>query len=142
MLFRSLVENDLSREYITSNYDFDVRQTNYYTTAGIYLGLIEKYVDENGQIMFTLTRAGRKIMSLKTKDKYLKLTECILVHEPFKQVLSEYFETSYPPERHRVIEIMKRCNIYNVHSESTYYRRSSTIMAWINWILELPETYS
>ncbi|TMN23153.1 type II restriction enzyme [Lentibacillus cibarius] len=136
-----LVENDLSREYITSNYDFDVRQTGYYTTAGMYLGLIERYRDENRQVMFTLTRAGRQIMRLKTKDKFLKLAESILAHEPFKQVLAEYFQTSSPPERERVVEIMKRCNLYNVNSESTYFRRASTVMGWINWILELPETY-
>jgi|SRR5699024_9140521 len=136
-----LVEKDLSRSYITRNYDFDVRQTNYYTTAGMYLGFIEKYQDENGQIMFNLSRAGRQTMRLKTKEKFLKLAESILVHEPFKQVLAEYFQTSSPPERQRVIEIMKRCNLYNVNSESTYSRRASTVMAWINWILELPEMY-
>lgn len=136
-----LVENDLSKDDITRNYDFDERQTGYYTAAGMYLGLIEKYKDENRQVMFTLTRAGRGIMRLKTKDKFLRLAKSILVHEPFKQVLAEYFQTSTPPEKERVVEIMKRCNLYNVNSESTYFRRASTVMGWINWILELPETY-
>ncbi|HDR4640429.1 TPA: translation elongation factor [Bacillus cereus] len=136
-----LVENDLSKDDITRNYDFDERQTGYYTAAGMYLGLIEKYKDENRQVMFTLTRAGRGIMRLKTKEKFLRLAKSILVHEPFKQVLAEYFQTSTPPEKERVVEIMKRCNLYNVNSESTYFRRASTVMGWINWILELPETY-
>lgn len=136
-----LVENDMSKEHITLNYDFDVRQTGYYTSAGMYLGLIEKYRDENGQIMFTLTKAGKEIMRLKTKDKFLKLTSRILFHEPFKQVLGEYFLNGALPEKERVIEIMKRCNLYNVNSESTYFRRASTVIGWINWILDLPETY-
>ena len=136
-----LVENDLSRDHITRNYDFDERQTNYYTSAGMYLGLIGKYKDENRQVMFTLTRTGREIMRLKTKEKFLSLAKSILQHEPFKQVLAEYFQTSLPPERQRVVEIMKRCNLYNVNSESTYFRRASTVMSWVNWILELPETY-
>lgn len=136
-----LVEDDLSKGHITRNYDFDERQTNYYTTAGMYLGLIERYTDENRNVMFRLSRVGREIMRLRTKDKFLRLAKAILQHEPFKQILAEYFQNGLPPERDRVVEIMKRCNLYNVNSESTYYRRASTVMSWINWILELPETY-
>jgi hypothetical protein len=136
-----LVENDLSKDYITRNYDFDERQTNYYTTAGMYLGLIDRYKDENKQTMFTLTRAGRETMRLRTKDKFLRLAKSILAHEAFKQVLAEYFQNGTPPEKERVVEIMKRCNLYNVNSESTYFRRASTVIGWINWILDLPETY-
>lgn len=136
-----LVEDDLSKGHITRNYDFDERQTNYYTTAGMYLGLIERYTDENRNVMFRLSRAGREIMRLRTKDKFLRLAKAILQHEPFKQILAEYFQNGLPPERDRVVEIMKRCNLYNVNSDSTYYRRASTVMSWINWILELPETY-
>ncbi|MDX8045375.1 translation elongation factor [Gracilibacillus sp. S3-1-1] len=136
-----LVETDMSKDHITRNYDFDVRQTNYYTSAGMYLGLIEKYKGENGQVMFALTRTGRDIMRRGTKDKFLGLTKSILAHEPFKQVLVEYLQNDIPPEKERVVEIMKRCNLYNVNSESTYFRRASTVIGWTNWILDLPETY-
>jgi hypothetical protein len=136
-----LVENDLNKDYITLNYAFEERQTDYYTRAGMYLGLMETYKDEYRRIMFRLTRAGREIMGLKTKDKFLRLTKCILAHGPFKQVLAEYFQNGTPPEKERVVEIMKRCNLYNVKKESTYFRRASSIIGWINWILDLPETY-
>jgi hypothetical protein len=39
------------------------------------------------------------------------------------------------PNKENVIEIMKESKLYNVDSDSTYYRRASTIMGWINWIL-------
>lgn len=136
-----LVENDMSKEDITENYDFDVRQTSYYTSAGMYLGLIEKYTDENRQVMFTLTKSGRETMRLRTKDKFLRLTKSILAHEPFNQVLAEYFQNGTLPEKPRIVEIMKRCHLYNVNSDSTYFRRASTVTGWLNWILELPETY-
>lgn len=136
-----LVENDLREDYITWNYNFDERQTRYYTGAGIYLGLIDKYKDENRQVMFTLTHTGREIMKLQTKKKFLRLAKSILEHEPFKQTLAEYFQTSRPPEKGMVVQIMKGCNLYKINSESTYYRRASTVISWINWILELPETY-
>lgn len=136
-----LVENDLSKDDITRNYDFDVRQTGYYTSAGMYLGLIEKYTDDNKQVMFRLTKLGRDIMRLRTKDKYLELVKCILSHKPFWMVFAEYLEKGSVPEKGRVIEIMKKCNLYNVSSESTFIRRSSTVIGWINWIIDLPETY-
>lgn len=136
-----LVENDMSKDDITRNYAFDERQTGYYTSAGMYLGLIEKYRDENGQVVFTLNRTGREIMGLRTRDKFLRLAAAILQHEPFKQVFAESLEADSLPEKARVIEIMKRCNLYNVESESTYFRRASTVTGWVSWILELPETY-
>lgn len=136
-----LVENDLSRECITRNYDFDVRQTAYYTTAGIYLGLIEKYKNENNIIMFKLSETGKIIMRLNRKQKYLQLASLILSHKPFKLVLTEFFNLGYMPNKERVVEIMKQCNLYNIDSEKTFHRRSSTIVSWIKWILNLPETY-
>jgi hypothetical protein len=135
-----LVENDLDKDFITSNYNFDARQTQYYTTAAMYLGLVEKYVGEGKpfpNIKFTLTSKGQKIMKMPYKQKYLALVKCILEHGAFNQVLKEYFENGYPPEQERVIEIMKRSNLYNVKEESTFFRRSSTVIRWIDWILDL-----
>jgi hypothetical protein len=137
-----LVENDLSKQYLTTNYDFDERQTNYYTTAGIYLGLIKRYTDEQRIVKFSLTRKAKDIMSQKTREKYLLLAESIIAHEPFKMVLAEYLQSGSVPEKTKVIELMKSCNLYNINSESTYFRRASTVISWVNWILELPNTYN
>ena len=137
-----LVENDLDRETITLNYDFDERQTYYYTTAGMYLGLIERYTDkETKKVMFTLSNKGREIMRKSFKQKYLSLAGCILAHEPFKQVLLEYIQNGAPPEKGRVVEIMRRCKLYNVNSDSTYERRAQTVSKWVEWILDLPNMY-
>ena len=54
-----LFQSDMTRDDITTNYAFDQRQTNYYTDAGRYLGLIRKYRD-NEQVCFSLTEEGRK----------------------------------------------------------------------------------
>ena len=34
---------------------------------------------------------------------------------------------------------MKSAKLYNIDSEQTYKRRASTVISWINWILELIE---
>jgi hypothetical protein len=35
-----------------------------------------------------------------------------------------------------IVEIMKNSKLYNIDSDSTYFRRASTILGWINWILK------
>lgn len=134
-----LVETDLERDEITSSYNFDARQTNYYTTAGMYLGLIERYLDANHSVVFRLTPEGRSIMRKPYKAKYLSLASCILKHNVFKLVLGEYFQNGYPPDRNRVVDIMKACNLYHVGTDSTYFRRSQTILKWLQWILDLQD---
>src|SRR5699024_11404678 len=37
---------ELSREQVTEEYAFDIRQTNYYTDAARYLGLLEKHYED------------------------------------------------------------------------------------------------
>ncbi len=132
-----LVENGASKDFITANYDFDTRQTNYYTSAAMYLGLVERYVDEANQVMFALSDKGRAIMNKPYKPKYLALASAILEHEVFRQVLRQYLETGRPLPRERVVGIMAQCGLYNVRSDSTYFRRASTVMKWVEWIVAL-----
>jgi hypothetical protein len=135
-----LVENDLSKEEITTRYNFDSRQTNYYTAAGMYLGLLDRYEErELRTISFKLTDKGRRMMGMPYKEKYLSLASCILEHDVFKRVLHERVRTGRLPGRDVVIEMMKKCDLYKVGSESTYYRRSQTIIKWIDWIINLAQ---
>lgn len=132
-----LVENELSSEDITSNYDFDKRQTDYYFNAGKYLGLIDKFKDDENNIRVKLTKKGIEIMSLSHKKKNLAIAKQILEHKPFSDSLKYYFDKSESPKGEDVVKIMKKCELYNVDSESTYKRRSRTILRWIEWIIDL-----
>ncbi|NLJ72867.1 MAG: transcriptional regulator [Syntrophomonadaceae bacterium] len=131
-----LNENDFTREEITTNYDFDPRQTNYYTDAGRYLGLIQKRT-ENRQIIFSLTDEGQRLFRLKYKPRQLKFMELILKHKAFNQVFKKCITDGEMPGKREIVEIMKNSNLYNVKSEDTFYRRASSIVAWIDWILGL-----
>ena len=137
-----LMENDLTAEQITRNYNFDERQTSYYTSAGIYLGLIEKGStgDERGT-QYRLSSKAKKMMKQSTKRKFLFLASQILAHDVFRQTFLEYVKNGYVPEKDRIVDIMMDCNLYNVSSYSTYRRRASTVSSWINWIFNLPSTY-
>ncbi len=127
---------DLSRNEVTERYAFDARQTNYYTDAAQYLGLIEKE-RENGSPLYKLSDKGRTILNMGYKQRQLAFCACILAHSAFSDTLKKYFETGVMPLKNEIIQTMKKSNLYNVNSDSTFERRSSTIKGWVNWIVEL-----
>lgn len=119
---------------------FDERQTNYYTAAGKYLGLIENYQNQNTkEIVFSLTPLARKILSSSYREKQLELIKCILQHKVFNDVMKAYLLYGEMPERSHIINLMKNDSLYNVNSDSTYSRRASTVSGWLNWIVSLCE---
>lgn len=128
----------ISKEDITHNYDFDHRQTDYYSNAAKYLGLIEGRC-ENQQIGCTLTQDGIRIFNLPIVERQLEFVRLILSRAAFKNTLKLYFDKGDVPTKDEVIEIMKDARLYNIDSEQTYRRRASTVISWINWVLELIE---
>lgn len=138
-LIELLSEKPMTRQDITSRYAFDERQTNYYTDAGRYLELIDKAYDENGGIQFRLSDNGRRIMGLKYKERQLALASQILEHRVFSETLKLHLQCGEMPDRQTVIRIMKHSGLYHVEADSTYLRRSSTVIGWINWILGIIE---
>lgn len=131
-----LLDEPRTKSGITENYAFDERQTNYYTDAARYLGLVRKNRND-GNIVFELTELGRKILNLRYKQRQLEFVKLILEHNVFYDYLRLYFENFEKPTTIDTIEIMKHCDLYNIESESTYKRRSSTIRGWVEWILDL-----
>lgn len=132
-------EQELSKERITENYAFDARQTDYYTNAGKYLGLIDKRTDPENGIIYFLTPRAIEIFNLSIYNRQLEFIKLILSHVVFKRTIDFYFSTASNPSRNQIIEIMRSSNLYNVNSEDTFARRASTVSSWINWILSLIE---
>lgn len=128
----------LSKEEITQNYDFDHRQTDYYSNAAKYLGLIEN-THENNRTGCSLTKVGLHIFGLSIINRQLEFVKLILSHEAFKNTLKLYLDKGNVPSKEEVVEIMKQSKLYNVNSEETYRRRALTVISWMNWILDLIE---
>lgn len=126
--------NGIDKEHVTANYDFDIRQTNYYTDAGRYLGLIEKKKEQKNTYYY-LTKKGKDLFKLTLYNRQLEFIRIILEHPVFNRVLNLYFEKQTPLETHEIVLIMKESNLYKIDSDSTFVRRASTIRSWINWIL-------
>jgi hypothetical protein len=131
-----LNEQELSRNDVTEQYAFDARQTNYYTDAAQYLGLLEKKKD-GATPMYFLSDKGRRVLGLSFKQRQLVYCDCILSHKAFSNTFRKYLKDGGMPSTGDIIGIMKQSNLYNVSSESTFERRSSTIKGWVNWIINL-----
>lgn len=131
-----LNESSMNRDQVTENYAFNVRQTNYYTDAARYLGLVEK-IKENGTPVYNLTARARKILRKGYKQRQLDFCYQILRHKVFADVLKRYFETGVMPSTDEITLFMKQANLYKVESDVTFKRRASTIRGWIEWVVGL-----
>lgn len=130
----------ISKEDITQNYDFDGRQTDYYSNAGKYLGLVETGKDPlTGQIGCFLTAKGKQVFNLNLIDRQKEFVKSIVSHKAFKETLKLYLDNGEIPNKETIVEIMKQSKLYKVGSETTYFRRASTIIGWINWIIKQTE---
>lgn len=127
----------MTREEITYNYDFDIRQTNYYTDACRYLGLLDKENIKGEGISYYLTEQGKDIFQLSLKQRNLYFVKLILEKKAFNLTFKKHLTDYEFPSREKTVEIMKKSNLYNINSDTTYYRRASTVSGWINWILDL-----
>lgn len=127
---------ELSRIDVTERYDFDARQTNYYADAARYLGLLEKR-KEGSTTLYNISEKGRQILNLSFKQRQLALCKAILSHRVFNCALRLYFNCGVMPSTGDIVAIMKRSDLYQVESDSTFKRRSSSVRCWLNWIVTL-----
>lgn len=130
---------ELNRDSITENYAFDVRQTNYYTDAARYLGLIVKR-KEGYTAFYNLTELGRATLNIGYKERQLAYCNLILSHKAFYDTFTFFLVNNEVPTIEVIIEIMKNANLNNVEKESTFRRRAQTVKHWLNWIIKLNKT--
>ncbi len=135
-LLTFLYEKDLTKEDIAEQLDFDKRQADYYYNCCIYLGLANKYKNQEGTFA-TLNAEGRRIMQLPYRRKRLALAELILQHQVFKEIYDKTVSEGHVTTDY-IVSRMKKHQLYKIKSEETFRRRASTIRGWVKWMMELP----
>ncbi|HIK07578.1 MAG TPA: translation elongation factor [Trichormus sp. M33_DOE_039] len=131
-----LQDKELTKEEITANYQFDERQTSYYTDAARYLGLMDKYVaPHTKEIKYFLTKEGSDLLKKRYKTKILSFIEKILCHYVFYKTFEFTLLNGYIPNTSVIQQIMQSCD-FNINI-TTISRRSSTVRGWIGWILSM-----
>jgi len=132
-LLSLLLERDLTKDDITENYEFDRRQTDYYTNAGLYIGLIENYKDSlTKKVTFCLTSEGRSILQKRPKLKYLELINKILERQVFYLVFQLALKLGGIPPKDAICKIISE-NRPDIN-DTTIKRRYFTVQGWISWI--------
>ena len=135
----------LTKDELISDYDFkqgdtfDMRQVDYYTNAARYLGFIERGRNENNEVCYFLTSKGINLFELPIKERQIEFSKSILSHLVFNRVLSLYFNKAEIPTKSETVQIMRESNLFHIESDDTFQRRASTILSWIDWILNLIE---
>jgi hypothetical protein len=124
----------LAKQKITNEFGFDPRQTAYYCSAGMYLGLIEKTEIRNVKY-YELSKLGKEIFKLPLVNRNLEIIKLVLCHKVFNEVLKMYLDNSKPPSKEKIVEVMKKSGLNNIQSNSTYFRRSSSVIRWIEWVI-------
>lgn len=136
-LVELLFDHPMTKQDITAEYAFDERQTNYYADAGRYLDLIEKENCADGNVVFSLSERGTRIMQRDYKSRMLAIAVQILCHKAFHETFSRYLRRGEMPAREEIVQIMRQSNLYHVESDSTFYRRAFTVAGWVKWILSI-----
>jgi hypothetical protein len=131
--------DQLSQEEITTNYAFDLRQTQYYTNAARYLGLVERRTDGDLGTTYTITREGTAIMGLKLpRRRNLALVKAVLKHHVFNETLRLYLQQAGRPSVEQTVEIMRAARLgLDREGTTTMRRRAQTVLAWLDWVMRL-----
>jgi hypothetical protein len=136
-LLSILFEHELTREEVTLQYEFDPRQTDYYITACVYLGLVER-IRINGEKGYQLSVKSKHIMSLRYKQKNLALIKKVLERPVFHKAFGFVIKNNKIPNKNKICDIMNKAHLSI--NQTTIERRSSTVRSWLDWILRTANT--
>jgi len=139
ILFQIQSNNIFSSKDIAITYGFHPRQGQYYSSAAMYLGLIER-VHINKKWGYSLTKLGSKVVKQNNRERNLLFVQLILENKVFNKALDVYMHQKGKLDKMDIINIMKSANIkITKNSKETLPRRADTVRGWINWILRLTQ---
>ena len=121
----------LNTDEITGLQDFVKRQADYYTNAGRYLGLIDK----PKLATYQLSEKGRVVLAMTHQNRCLELVRLILRHKVFHDAFGLYLKNNTLPDKKAIVTLIQSVDGI---SGDTLNRRTSTVLSWLGWILELP----
>lgn len=127
--------NVLTQDEITTNYDFDKRQTQYYTNAARYLGLLSREQDAERGVFYTLTEQGARLMMQAPRARNSGLVRLLVQRGVFREAINYFLAHYREPSKEEVVQIMERSQLSI--SGTTLPRRAQTVLSWVRWVMEL-----
>lgn len=104
--------------------DISDRQVDYYISACIYLGLVDKEKHFSADGLYLRTLVG--------VNQIAELSRRIVSDNVFGSVYFQEKMLGVHLEKDDIVDIMK--NYIDLESDAVYTRRASTVISWINWI--------
>ena len=133
-LLENMESNPMTAEQIIELMDFVGRQYNYYVSAGIYLGIFERELENKTT---KLTEIGVSLCRMTYKERQLKLVSLMVEHRIFADFFDYVIDNNGElPSKQQVCNKMRELNV--CRSESTMERRACSVLSWLKWIFNLP----
>lgn len=111
------------------------RQASYYPAAGEYLGLFVRSPNST-----KLSPVGLALINKDRRGRLLEMAKLIFKHEIFHRLYGEaVLKYGDVPPRDSIMQAMTDIQVLDDTKESMLKRRSSTVGAWLRWLLELPD---
>lgn len=122
---------------IATNYDFHLRQSDYYFSALKFLGLAENVTSEDGQRVRVASQLGKKILSLPPRERNLAYAEVLFGITHVREAFMTAVTSNRLPNPREIEETILKDSISFGIAGSTIRRRAQTIQAWTRWLLNL-----
>lgn len=127
-----LSQADLTAETITLRYQFDARQTSYYTDAGRYLRLIQRsHHPLTREPVYALTVEARRLLQQRPQQKILQTIRTLLLSPVLHEAFAYSPSPGSLPTTEQLVPIVQRHHALNT---TTAQRRARTIRSWLDWI--------
>jgi hypothetical protein len=132
-------EKPRTMDDIALNYDFHVRQSDYYFSALRFLGLAEIRSDESGQRLRCLSEPGLRIITLPPREKILAYANLLLGITAVRLSFLGAINAGNFPDLAWIEDVIRKEQADFGISGSTLRRRSQTVLSWTRWLIELDD---
>lgn len=110
---------------LAEHWNFDERQGQYYTTAVLWLGLIER---DPGKI--SVTKLGLEFVRADRARRFKILFQAVAATPVFR----EFIRRKLDGKTFSLEEIVEEILVKGYATGSTPRRRAQTVIAWLNWL--------
>ncbi len=129
----TLVNNGVTNKFaLGESLEIDERQGDYYANAACYLGYLKR---ENGE--YLLTTLGDELLNMKySKDRTLSIVKQLIQKPTFNKAIKLLISKDLKIHMLTTDEVSTIIEKDTILTGSTPLRRASTVISWLNWILE------
>lgn len=128
------VDDTITGNKVTEIYEFNRRQGNYYISALMYIGLLQKV---DGTYKYELTEIGKRIKRLPNSNSRNMLIIRQLLQDECINIAFQQFINHGDIDKDWVAKLLlDRVSTVN---EVTAFRRAGTVISWIKWIISVSE---